>query len=139
MSAPTANIFEVATRTKVRFPSIRGPLSLEQLWDVPLRSKDGFDLNAIAKAVNSELKTALEENFVDSTRSPSQTKSELTLEVIKYIIQVKLDEEEVTRVRAAQKAEKEKLLEILSRKQDEALDSLSEKEIRKRLESLSGV
>ena len=38
----TMNIFEYATRAKLRFASSRGDLTVEQLWDVPLRSTDGF-------------------------------------------------------------------------------------------------
>lgn len=38
------NMFEFATRSKLRFTSARGELTAEQLWDVPLRSRDDFSL-----------------------------------------------------------------------------------------------
>ena len=44
------NIFEYAARSKIRFQSTKGELTVEQLWDVPLRSRDDFNLNAVAKA-----------------------------------------------------------------------------------------
>ena len=37
------NIFEYATRSKLRFQSSHGVLTVEQLWEVPLRSKAGDD------------------------------------------------------------------------------------------------
>jgi hypothetical protein len=132
-----SNMFEVATRAKVRFPSTKGPLSVEQLWDVPLRSRDGFDLNAIAKSINGELKAASEENFVDSAKNPAQAKIELQLDLVKFIIQSKLDDEEEAKNRADRKAKREKLLEALSKKQDDALGNLSEAQIKKELEALS--
>lgn len=131
------NSVETALRTKLRFKSTRGDLSLEQLWDVPLRSRDGFDLNSIAKAVNADLQTAREENFVDSSKTVTQTNAELALGLVKHVIEVKLDEEEDVKARASRRAEREKLLEALSKKQDAALDSLSERDIKKRLEALS--
>jgi hypothetical protein len=49
---------EYAVRNKLRFSSSRGELTAEQLWDVPLRSKDGLDLNAVAQTANKALKAA---------------------------------------------------------------------------------
>jgi hypothetical protein len=38
-----------------------GPLTSEQLWVLPLRSKDGFDLDAVAIAASKRLKLIAEE------------------------------------------------------------------------------
>ncbi len=46
----TTSMFEYATRHKLRFTSSKGELTVEQLWDAPLLSGDGFNLNNIAKA-----------------------------------------------------------------------------------------
>jgi hypothetical protein len=62
------NIFEYASRNKIRFASPRGELSVEQLWDIPLRSKDDFNLNTIAQTANKAVKNATEESFVETTR-----------------------------------------------------------------------
>ena len=65
MTTPDINLFEYATRTVLRFASTRGLISVEQLWDVPLRSNDGFDLDAIARSLSQELKSVSEESFVE--------------------------------------------------------------------------
>jgi|SRR6185503_13749958 len=130
------NIFEYATRNKLRFASIRGELSVEQLWDVPLRGRDDFNLNAIAKAANKAFKDVSEENFVETTKTPEHARREATLSVVKYIIEVKLAEEEATKNRAAKKQEKEKLLAILAEKQAGKLSELSEKELQRRIAAL---
>lgn len=130
------NIFEYVTRNKLRFPSTRGELTVEQLWDVPLRSKDEFNLNSIAKAVNKAFKDISEENFVETKKTVEHTRKETALEVIKYVIEVKIAEEKETAARAEKKKEKEKLLAILAEKQDGKLSALSEKELQERIAAL---
>ncbi len=130
------NIFEYATRSKLRFTSIRGELTVEQLWDVPLRSRDDFNLNAVAKAASRALKEVSEESFVETTKTAEHTRREAVLEVVKYVIDVKLAEEEAAKTRTARKQEKEKLLQILAEKQDGKLSELSEKELQKRIAAL---
>lgn len=132
----STNIFEYATRSKIRFASSRGELTIEQLWDVPLRSKDEFNLNAVAQAANKALKAASEESFVETARTVIHVRLETTLEVVKQIIGVKLAEEEAAQKRAANKAEKEKLLSILAEKQDGKLSALSEKQLKERIAAL---
>lgn len=130
------NMFEIATRTKLRFVSPRGEISVEQLWDVPLRSKDDFNLDTIAKRANRDFKALVEESFVSTERTPAHAKAELALEVVKHVIQTKLAEEETAKKRAANRAEKERLLEILAEKQAGALTALTEKELQERIAAL---
>src|SRR5690348_8078495 len=108
------NIFEYATRNKVRFASVKGELSVEQLWDVPLRSRDDFNLNAVAKAASKALKDVTEENFVETKKTSDHTRREVALEVVKYVIETKITEEKAAEKRAANKLEKQQLLEILA-------------------------
>lgn len=130
------NIFEYGSRNKLRFSSVRGELSIEQLWDVPLRSRDDFNLNIIAKTTNKALKEISEESFVETSKTPAHTRLEIALEVVKYVIETKLSEEKAAEARAAKKLEKEKLLAILAEKQDGKLSELSEKELQKRIAAL---
>lgn len=132
----STNIFEYASRNKLRFASMRGELTVEQLWDIPLRSRDDFNLNAIAKAVNKAWKDATEESFVETTRTAAHVRLEVALEVVKHVISVKLAEEEAAKKRAENAAEKKKLLAILAEKQDGKLSSLSEEELKKRIDAL---
>ena len=130
------NIFEYATRQKLRFTSIRGDLTVEQLWDVPLRSRDDFNLNVIAKTFNKALKEVSEESFVETTKTAEHSWREVALETVKYVIETKLAEETAATTRAAKKQEKEKLLSILAEKQAGKLSELSEKELQKRISAL---
>lgn len=136
MQTSANNMFEIATRNKLRFSSTRGELSVEMLWDVPLRSRDDFNLDSIAKSANKALKALTEESFVSTERTPAHAKAELTLELVKYVIAVKLAEEETAKKRAENKVEREKLLAILAEKQAGKLSELSEKEIQRRINAL---
>lgn len=132
----TTNIFEYATRNKLRFASSRGELTVEQLWDVPLRSTDGFNLNAVAKIANDALKAANEENFVETTRTTKNVRIENAFEVVKSIIDVKLADEAANKKRAENRIKREKLLTALAEKQDGRLSEMSERELKKQIAEL---
>lgn len=131
-------MFKYVTRHKVRFLSSRGELSIEQLWDVPLRSKDEFNLNTLAQVANTALKKFTEDNFVDAnSKTEENTKAEYRLEAIKYIIEVKLREEDELKKRAERKLEREKIMKALEEKQDGKLSAMSEAQLKKRLTELN--
>ena len=129
-------MFEKAARTKLRFPSTRGDLSVEQLWDLPLTSKTGFDLDTIAREVNQNLKAATEDSFVTVRVNPLKDRFELSLDILKHVIHVKLVEADAVIKAAARKAEKNRLVEILDQKKDQALLSLTPEEIQKKIAEL---
>lgn len=130
------DLFEYAVRNKLRFSSPRGDLSPEQLWDVPLRSRDDFNLNTVAKAASRALKEASDENFVEATKTPRHAKLEVAMQVVERVIEVKLEEEQRAEQRASNKMEKDKLLAILAEKQAGKLSTLSENELKRRIEAL---
>lgn len=134
--AKLINLFEFASRHKIRFTSKRGALSVEQLWDVPLRSLDGFDLDAVAAEASRVVRDLADGSFVKPGRTPAQEKAEVALEVVKHIIQVKLDAEEEEAEKAANREERANLLRILAEKQGEKLSDLTERELQSRIDSL---
>lgn len=130
------NIFEQASREAIRFATDRGELTTEQLWNMPLQSKNGFDLDTIAKAINTELRSVTEDSFVSTRTNPAKPGLELKLDIVKHIIATKLHEAELVRSRAARAAERNKLLGVLAEKQDEELKSLTPEQITARLDAL---
>lgn len=133
----TETLFIYAARNKIRFTSIKGMLTVEQLWDLPLRSGDNFNLDAVAREANRQLKAATEESFVATERTLEHTRLETALEIVKYIIACKLDEEAAAKKRADNKAEREALLRILADKQQDKMSKLSEAELKRRIEALA--
>lgn len=87
------NIFEQASRKGLRFTTIRGVQSTDDLWHMPLQSQDGFDLDNLAKKLKAELNAVtIDESFVVTTENPIKVELTLKLEIIKHIIDVKLQE-----------------------------------------------
>ena len=130
------NIFEQASVFKLRFPSSKGGLTTEQLWDLPLQSKSGFDLDTVARQCNADLKTVTEESFVSTTINPAKCQLQLALDIVKHVIAAKVAENDANRNRAAKQAQKQKLLEILANKQEDGLKTLTVEEIQARIAAL---
>jgi len=128
--------FEKATREKFRYPSTKGLLTTEQLWELPLTAKSGFSLDDVAKAVNAELKAIDTESFVATETNPVKATLETKLEVVKHVIAIRLAEDQSAKAAAAKKLEKEKLLAVLGRKQDAVLENLTEAELLARINNL---
>jgi hypothetical protein len=131
------SMYEVALRKKIRFDSSKGQLSLEQVWDVPLRSRDEFNLDAMAKAANRTVKDCSEESFVNPVKTTAQAEAELRLDIIKHVIDTKIGEEAAAEKRAENAKKRERLLGALEKKQDSKIDDMTEAQIKRQLEALS--
>lgn len=131
------NIFAVATRQQLRWPSPRGLLNVEQLWELPLKSKTGLDLDSIAKTVNAAVKADTEESFVDASPAAS-TKLRTMLEVVKYMIAEKKAEIAAAVAAEDRRRERDKIRAIIDRKTDQALESESLEALTARLQQLGG-
>jgi len=123
-------MFEKASRLKLRFKTRKGILSTEDLWDLSLA-----ELNEVAKNLNKELKTAEEEDFLNA-KSVEDEKVKLAFDVVLHVLNTKKAEAAERAEAANKKAEKQKILGILAKKQDASLENLSEDELKKKLEAL---
>lgn len=136
----TDTLFETAARLKYRFPSIRGDLTVEQLFDLPLLHPSTADLDSVARAINKELKGLTSESFVEVvTEAAKRATTALSdkLEIVKYVIKVKQDEAKAVETARLKKAERQKILDIINAKKDAALSEASMEELEKRLAALS--
>lgn len=129
--------FKKAAKLKLRFPSIKGHLTVEQLFDLPLTSKAGFDLDSVAKQINAGLRQASEESFVSTKPNLEKDLNQLCLDIVKEIIADKIAENEASAKAVANRHEREKLLEVLQGKKDAALTNLTEAELEAKIRALS--
>lgn len=127
-------MFEKASRLKLRFDSVRGNLSVEDLWDLPLTNGD-LSLDEVAKVVIKKLKETEDGGFIKK-KTTENSKLELKLDILKHIRDVKLSESEEAENRAANKAKKEKIMEILVEKEDNSLKRKSKADLEKMLNEL---
>lgn len=130
------SLFEKASRQKLRFVVVLGGVySTEDLWDLPLQSSKSASLDSIAIGLNKEIKALGEESFV-SSKPVGNTALELKLDIVKHIIEVKQAENEVKAKAAANRAAKDKILNLIAQKQDEELSSKSLEELLKLAEQV---
>lgn len=122
-------MFENATRTKMRFP-FKGMISVEDLWDLSVK-----DLDTIFKTLNAQVKKSQEESLLVTKTEEDEVLS-TQIEIVKYIVAVKLAEAEKVKQSKAVKEQKQKIMEILSAKEDEDLHNKSIDELKAMLDNL---
>jgi hypothetical protein len=127
------NIFESAYRCKLRFNSVKGQLSVEDLWDLPLIA-NVLCLDGMAQQLHG-LQGAQSVSFVTKL-TPVNTLDKLRFDIVLHIIKVRMEEAEAARMASDKKDQKRKLMEIISRKEESALEGTGIEDLRKMLEAL---
>lgn len=122
-------MFEKAVRMKLRF-AYKGIASVEDLWDLSLT-----DLDNLFKMLNKEVKDSKEESLLN-TKSEADTLAELKVEIVKYIVSVKLTEKQLKEDRRARADLKQTYLSIAAEKGKAELRNLSKEELLKMADAL---
>lgn len=130
------DIFAKGTKEKVRFNTAVGNLNIEDMWDLPLSaSNDCTSLDTVAKETNQELKDSKQESFV-SKQTTLNVVTQLKMDILMAIIQVKLNEQETRSQAAENKLKRERILGIIANKEDTSLQNKSLTNLRKLVEEL---
>lgn len=134
-----SNVFEIAAKNKYRFKTQSGNLTVEDLFDLPIKSDTGkLDLYSIAKSLAKGLgetdNELLSSIFNESVKVNTDTKN--MFDIVQRVVEIKREENEKRATKAKNKADKERLLEILAKKQDQSLESLTEEQILAKLKEL---
>ena len=138
MELTTTTIF-TALEQKWRFPSKRGPLTIEDLFDLPLTKNNDLNLDTVAIEINKQLQEKQgSTSFVESTveKSAEINKLDTMLEIVKTIIKQRQDEHEYKLNKAALDSKRKELQRLIDQKQNEALASLSVDELQQQLDAL---
>lgn len=129
-----SNMFEQASRMKVRFNTTKGSLSVEDLWDLPLVSKS-VSLDQIARDLYRELRETSEVSFVlEKTKETEEI--ELKFNLVKHIIDVKLAERKAKEDRAINQEKIRHIDEILRLKEEDELKGKSVEDLKKMRQEL---
>lgn len=123
------NVFEIATREKLRFP-YKGSISVEDLWDL-----SPANLDSVFKSLNAEKKQAETESLL-SAKTDADTILDIKLSIVRHIVAVKLAEAEKRAKAKEIKEQKQKIMEIIANKQDAALQNKSVEELQAMLAGL---
>lgn len=117
-----SNLFEFATRNKLRFP-YKGNISVEDLWELSIK-----DLDSVFKTLNSQVKQANEESLL-STKTKEDEILDIKIKIVKYIFSVKKEEMAAKLLEKENKEKRQRLLQIKAQKEDEALMNMSLEEL----------
>lgn len=124
------NMFEYAAKNKLRFP-FRGVVSTEDLYDLSVES-----LDSIFKTLNTEHKKTEEESLLGK-KTKQENELAIKIEIVKHIVNEKLEEVKKRQESADKKKQKAKIMEILAVKQDESLQGKSVEDLQKMLDELA--
>lgn len=124
-----SNMFEKAVKGKYRFP-YKGQIAVEDLYDLPLGA-----LDTVFKTLNAEVKKTDEESLLQ-TKSEEDDILSTKIEIVKYIFNEKLEEKKNRQEAAERKEKKQKFMQIIATKQDEALRNASVEDLQKMLDEL---
>lgn len=124
-----SDIFEQASRGKTRF-AYKGQITVEDLWDLTAQ-----ELDAIFRYYNSKLKAEKEEGLL-VPKNVMTSDLELKVSLIRRVVEVKLAEAKEKELSVENDAKKRRILDILARKQDDALINKSEDDLKRMLETL---
>ena len=123
------NLFEIATRNNYQFP-FRGMINVIDLWDLPLTN-----LDSVFKTLNAEIKRSEEESLLN-IKSTEDEEISNKIDIVKYIVSVKLAEKKAREDDKKNAEMRQRLLEIKAKREDAALENLSDEELDKALADL---
>ena len=126
-------MFEKASKFALRYMianRVNGKITTEDLWNLSLTQ-----LDSLAKSLNKELKAEAEESFIQK-KTRANTELELKFEIVKHVITVKLDEEARAKDAVSKREKRQRLLELITNKENEMLSSKSVDELRNELAHL---
>lgn len=133
MAKTKINIFEYATRNKLRFTSSKGVLTVEELWQLPIDA-----LREIFNVYNKQKKELDgEEKFIDDDVEVNKTSElDIIIDILKHIAETKSKESKAVIEAQAKAAKKQRIMELIANKQNAELEDKSIDELTKMLTEL---
>lgn len=124
------NIFKYAAKHCLRFP-YKGQASVEDLFNLGLN-----DLDSVYKILKKQQKSNSDESLI-TDKTPQDTQIEVKLAIVKEIFDDKKASIDRAKAAAEKRTQAQRILEIMSKKQDDALQNMSMEELQSQLANLS--
>lgn len=117
--------YKTATQLKLRYNTSIGELSTEQLWDLSLTQ-----LDELAISLQESYKELGKKSFLDK-KSEKDTIAKLQFDIVLDVLKTKQTEQEELANAKETKLHNEKILGLISAKEDEALSNKSVSDLKK--------
>ena len=131
------NIFEQASRKALRFQTVKGELTVEQLWQLNL-DKGEVNLYQLATELVADVnnKPQKELSFLKKKTNKNEL-AELKFAIIEHIVVTKVSEIEENESAAVRKSEIDEIDRLISQKEAESKASMSLEDLKKLKAKLS--
>jgi len=123
-------MFEKAARKKLRFTTSVGRVSVEDLFDMKLETLDDLYMS-LAKQIQGN---GIESLIKKQTKTNEML--QLSFDIVKHIIEVRLAENEASSLALANKAQRNIILGLIAEKKNESLKQSSIEELEAQLAKL---
>lgn len=118
-------MYKEASKQQLRVKTTRGLLNIEQLWSLSLT-----ELDALAVTLEEEYKNSKGKSFLDM-KSKKDKNIKLQFDIVLDILNTKVEDKEANQKATETKAQNQKILGIIKKKQDSALEEKSIAELEK--------
>lgn len=132
------SLIEKAVLQNWFFDTKQGLMTVQQVAQLPLKTtvSTKASLENVAQGVYSQLQDKQQQSFVDDVPA-GDLKLTQQLEIVKQIIEIKKSALVSANAEVLRKQELQKLQDVMARKQDQSLESMSLEDIQKRITELS--
>jgi len=117
------NVYKEASKTNLKIQSSKGALTVYDLWVLPLTLLDD-----IAIGLSKQVKQLPNESFIKTVKT-SDVITQLKFDIVLDVINTRLEYDARRQEASAKKLQKEKIMEIIESKQDDALQNKSLEEL----------
>lgn len=126
-------LYKIAAIEKYRFNTSKGLRTVEEIIDLPLRTKqvNGVSLDLIAKGLYAQIQNEVDISFVDKVSNKLRTELETKLAIVKDIISEKQNAIAAKENKMAVKLKDELIDQLIQDKETKSLSELSVEELKK--------
>lgn len=122
-------MYKEALQKKLRFKTNKGMITTEDLFDLSLQN-----LNTLAIMLDKKISEAPKKSFIEDLPA-EENDDELRFSIVKDVINIKLKARKDNIDKAQADAQKNRILEILAKRNDEELEKKSTEELRAMLQN----
>lgn len=133
MNNAIGTLFEMASQEKFRYP-FNGWINTEDLWDL-----SQSQLDTVYRNLKLELKETSTDSLTNTMAADEAVKAqtiENKIELVKYVFTCKKQAAELDSLAAERNMQRKRIMAILAKKQDDALENMSEEELKQMLDNL---
>ena len=129
-----SDLFKKATKQNVVYPTTKGVLTLNDLWNIPLESKSptAVTLDSILVSLDTELrKEKASTSFINKSSTSTASVKQLAFDVAHEILVERLEDKKANETRLAENQRKDRIKELIVEKKEDNLKNLSLEELEK--------